>query len=80
MTSLILAGVGLAGTALVLRAALGSMKHLQKHVSKLSKTSSLFTSYYKGGFDPKMSRREASLILGECPSSSLIDVCWVLGV
>lgn len=64
MTSLILAGVGVAGTALVLRLALGSMKHLQKHVSKLPSSSSMFNSYYKGGFEPKMTRREAALILG----------------
>ena len=25
----------------------------------------MFTSYYKGGFEPKMTRREAGLILGE---------------
>ncbi|CAG0925949.1 unnamed protein product, partial [Notodromas monacha] len=26
--------------------------------------------YYKGGFDPKMTRREAALILGISPSSN----------
>ena len=65
MTSLILAGVGIAGAAIVVRAAMGSLKHLQKHTSKLPKASSLLSSYYKGGFEPKMTRREASLILGE---------------
>ncbi|XP_055292272.1 dnaJ homolog subfamily C member 15-like [Moschus berezovskii] len=29
-----------------------------------------FSSYYKGGFEQKMSRREASLILGVSPSAS----------
>ncbi|CAG0911115.1 unnamed protein product, partial [Cyprideis torosa] len=28
------------------------------------------SKYYKGGFDPKMNRREASLILGVSPSAS----------
>lgn len=65
MTTLILVGAGVAGAAIILRAALGSMKHLQKHVSKLPTSSAVFNSYYKGGFDPKMSRREASLILGK---------------
>ena len=64
MTSLILAGVGIVGSGLVLRALLGSMKHVQKHVTQLPK-SPMFTSYYKGGFEPKVSRREAGLILGK---------------
>ena len=63
MTSLMLAGLGLAGGALGARFLLRSFKEIQKHTSKLPKTP-LFTSYYKGGFDPKMSRREAGLILG----------------
>lgn len=66
MTSLILVGVGIAGTAIAVRVMLGSVKHLQKHVSKLPTSSSIFTSYYKGGFEPKMTRREAGLILGMC--------------
>uniref|UniRef100_A0A3P9L0T8 DnaJ (Hsp40) homolog, subfamily C, member 15 n=1 Tax=Oryzias latipes TaxID=8090 RepID=A0A3P9L0T8_ORYLA len=32
--------------------------------------SSAFSSYYKGGFEQKMSRREASLILGISPTST----------
>ena len=64
MTTLILAGVGIAGTAIVLRVLMGSMKQMQKHTSRLQKSSTLFTSYYRGGFEPKMSRREAGLILG----------------
>lgn len=74
MTSLILAGVGIAGTALVLRAAMGSLKHLQKHTSQLPKASSLLTSYYKGGFESKMTRREASLILGR--SMTILYKAW----
>lgn len=66
MTSLILAGLGVAGTALAVRVVINNFKHMQKHVSKLPSASSLLTSYYKGGFEPKMSRREAALILGEC--------------
>lgn len=30
--------------------------------------------YYKGGFEPKMSRREASLILGVSPTASKIKI------
>nr|XP_048707095.1 dnaJ homolog subfamily C member 15 isoform X4 [Caretta caretta] len=32
-------------------------------------STSSFSSYYKGGFEQKMSRREASLILGISPSA-----------
>ena len=64
MTSLMLAGLGLAGAAVGARFFVRSFKEIQKHAAKLPKTP-LFTSYYKGGFDPKMSRREAGLILGE---------------
>lgn len=65
MTSLILVGVGIAGGALALRLLLGSTKHLQKHIGKLPRSSEIFTSHYKGGFEPKMNRREAGLILGK---------------
>ncbi|KAF6733780.1 DnaJ-like protein subfam [Oryzias melastigma] len=36
--------------------------------------SSAFSSYYKGGFEQKMSRREASLILGISPTSTKTKV------
>lgn len=61
MTSLILVGVGIAGTAILVRAVVGGIKHLPKQMP----SGAVLTSYYKGGFDPKMSRREAGLILGE---------------
>lgn len=32
------------------------------------------SKYYKGGFDPKMNRREAALILGISPSASKLKV------
>ncbi len=64
MTSLMLAGLGIAGTALGARILVGSFKQFQKTASQLPK-SPMFTSYYKGGFDPKMSKREAGLILGK---------------
>lgn len=64
MTSLMLAGLGIAGAAFGARFLMQSFKQIQKHASNLPK-SPLFTAYYKGGFDPKMTRREAGLILGE---------------
>jgi DnaJ homolog subfamily C member 19 len=32
------------------------------------------SKYYRGGFDPKMSKREAALILGVSPSASKLKV------
>jgi hypothetical protein len=32
------------------------------------------SKYYKGGFDPKMSRREAGLVLGISPSANKVKV------
>jgi hypothetical protein len=69
MTTLIVAGLGIAGTALVARVVLSNMKHISK--LKLP-TSAALTSYYKGGFEPKMSRREAALILGRSSVSLVV--------
>ena len=64
MTSLMLAGLGIAGAALGARILMGSFKQIQKTATQLPK-SPLFTSYYKGGFEPKMTKREAGLVLGK---------------
>ena len=71
MTSLMLAGAGIAVAAFGARALIRSFRSIQKQANVVSK-SPLFSStyYYKGGFDPKMTRREAALILGVSPSSS----------
>lgn len=71
MTSLMLAGAGIAVAAFGARALIRSFRSIQKQANVISK-SPLFSStyYYKGGFDPKMTRREAALILGISPSSS----------
>ncbi len=63
MTSLMLAGLAVAGGALGARILMGSFKQFQKTAAQLPK-SPMFTSYYKGGFEPKITKREASLILG----------------
>ena len=71
MTSLMLAGLGIAAAAFGTRFLMQSFKQIQKHASNLPK-SPLFTAYYKGGFDPKMTRREAGLILGERGGGGLL--------
>lgn len=68
MTSLILAGLGIAGAAVAVRFAMRSFQQLQKQGANLPK-SPLFTAYYKGGFETKMTKREAGLVLGISPSA-----------
>lgn len=68
MTSLMLAGLGIAASAFAARFLMQSFKQLQQQASKLPK-SPMFTAYYKGGFEPKITRREAGLILGISPSA-----------
>merc|ERR1711962_697004 len=67
MTSLILAGLVMAGAALAGRAALRAYQkvnwtELAKVVPQIPEVS--LNAYYKGGFDAKTSKREAALILG----------------
>lgn len=46
------------------------MAEAMKNLPKLDAESLANSKYYKGGFDPKMNKREASLILGVSPSAS----------
>ncbi|NXL79671.1 DJC15 protein, partial [Leptocoma aspasia] len=64
-------GLGVATVAFAGRYAFRVWKPLEQAITEAAKrisTSSL-SSYYKGGFEQKMSRREASLILGVSPSA-----------
>jgi len=67
--------LGLAAVGFVGRYVLRRMPNMAKTMNEAMKTlpnldEALSTSkYYKGGFDPKMNRREASLILGIAPSA-----------
>ena len=58
----ILVGLGLVATGLGLKAGVRHW-HEMKRVAALT-GGSPFTHYYSGSFEPKMTRREASLILG----------------
>ncbi|GAB0099261.1 Mitochondrial import inner membrane translocase subunit TIM14 [Sergentomyia squamirostris] len=76
-SSLILAGVGIAalgyaGRFLMRRVPNMSqrMNEALKSLPKLDAESLANAKYYKGGFEPKMSKREASLILGVSPTAS----------
>lgn len=66
-----MAGLGLAAVGFVGRYALRQLPNVQKTVNEAMKNLPKFdaesmapSKYYKGGFDNKMNRREAALILG----------------
>ncbi|CAM2096166.1 unnamed protein product [Caretta caretta] len=64
-------GLGVAAVAFAGRYAFQVWKPLEQVFTETAKkiSTSSFSSYYKGGFEQKMSRREASLILGISPSA-----------
>ncbi|KAL5005011.1 hypothetical protein ScPMuIL_018467 [Solemya velum] len=72
-TGLIIAGVGLAALGFAGRFAARYAKQagqtLKKGMDALPQ-SGAFSKYYRGGFEPTMSKREAGLILGVSPAAS----------
>nr|XP_035925457.1 dnaJ homolog subfamily C member 15-like [Halichoerus grypus] len=69
--SLIAVGLGVASLAFAGRYAFQIWKPLEQVITETAKKISTpsLSSYYKGGFKQKMSRREASLTLGISPSA-----------
>ena len=69
MSSLVVAGLGVAVAAFAGRAIYASLREASKRAA--SRGTPLFSAspYYRGGFEPKMTRREAGLILGVSPSA-----------
>ncbi|XP_012578598.1 PREDICTED: dnaJ homolog subfamily C member 15 [Condylura cristata] len=69
--SLIAVGLGVAALAFAGRYAFQIWKPLEQVITDTAKKISnpSLSSYYKGGFEQQMSRREASLILGVSPSA-----------
>ncbi|XP_076603067.1 dnaJ homolog subfamily C member 15 [Chaetodon auriga] len=74
--TLIAVGLGVAAAGFAGRYAFQLWKPLGQVFSETVKKmpTSAFSSYYKGGFEQKMSKREASLILGISPVSTKTKV------
>lgn len=74
--ALIAVGLGVAAAGFAGRYAFQLWKPLGQVFSETVKKmpSAAFSSYYKGGFEQKMSRREASLILGISPAATKAKV------
>jgi len=76
-TSLILVGLGMAamgiGGRIVMRTApkaISNMENVIKSMpSQLDSKAWANSKFYKGGFEPKMTKREAALILGVSPNA-----------
>ena len=79
MTSgLVLAGLGLAaigfGGRMLARSLPKASQTLEETMRTFPTTQSSWANskYYKGGFEPKMSKREAALILGLSPNAPVL--------
>ena len=66
MSSLIVMGTSLFVGSLIIRIALRGLERAGPIGPRINR---FFTPYYRGGFEPIMTRREASRILGVSPSS-----------
>ena len=71
MSSLIIVGTSLFVGALVIR---GAIRAVEKTGPIGLRMKGLMTSYYRGGFEPKMTPREAARILGVSPSAPLTAI------
>ncbi|XP_067948775.1 mitochondrial import inner membrane translocase subunit TIM14-like [Watersipora subatra] len=73
-SSLVAAGLGLAALGFGMRYIARTMPKYAREAEMAMKTGKLpvsgMNAYYKGGFDTKMSKREAGLILGVSPSAN----------
>ncbi|XP_045761487.1 mitochondrial import inner membrane translocase subunit TIM14 isoform X1 [Maniola jurtina] len=76
-SSIILAGLGMAAVGFAGRYILRQMPNAStkfaeamKNLPKFDSESLANSKYYKGGFEPKMTKREAALILGVSPTAN----------
>ncbi|XP_062411626.1 mitochondrial import inner membrane translocase subunit TIM14 [Sardina pilchardus] len=70
-SSMVAVGLTLAAAGFAGRYAIQAMKHMEPQVKQAMKSFPSFGSgYYKGGFDPKMNKREATLVLGVSPTAN----------
>lgn len=77
-----IAAIGYAGKHLVrhMPSVTSRLKEALRSLPKIDGESAPNSKYYKGGFETKMSKREAALILGVSPNASKIRVGLRFGV
>lgn len=74
-----MAAIGFAGRYILKQIPNASTKFAEaiKNLPKFDSESLANSKYYKGGFEPKMTKREASLILGVSPTANKAKVCVI---
>lgn len=76
-SSAIVAGIGLAAIGFAGRYVVKQMPNAATKMQEALKNLPKFdanSKYYRGGFDPKMNKREAALILGVSPTATKLKV------
>ncbi|XP_073485603.1 mitochondrial import inner membrane translocase subunit TIM14 [Aquarana catesbeiana] len=75
-STMVVAGLTLAVAGFAGRYVLQAFKHLEPQVKQAIQTlpKSAFGGYYKGGFEPKMTKREAALVLGVSPTANITKI------
>ncbi|XP_014072058.1 mitochondrial import inner membrane translocase subunit TIM14 [Salmo salar] len=72
-SSMVAVGLTLAAAGFAGRYAMQAMKHMEPQMKQAMQSfpkSAFGGGYYRGGFDPKMNKREASLVLGVSPTAN----------
>ncbi|XP_037626615.1 mitochondrial import inner membrane translocase subunit TIM14 [Sebastes umbrosus] len=72
-SSMVAVGLALAAAGFAGRYAMQAMRQLEPQMKQALQSfpkTAFGGGYYRGGFDPKMSKREASLVLGVSPTAN----------
>ncbi|XP_030045751.1 mitochondrial import inner membrane translocase subunit TIM14 [Microcaecilia unicolor] len=74
--TMIAVGLAIAAAGFAGRYAILAMKQMEPQVKQAlqSLPKSAFSGYYRGGFEPKMTKREAALVLGVSPTASKVKI------
>lgn len=70
-------GLALAAAGFAGRYAMQAMKHIEPQMKQALQSfpkTAFGGGYYRGGFEPKMNKREASLVLGVSPTANKIKI------
>ncbi|XP_062306374.1 mitochondrial import inner membrane translocase subunit TIM14 [Osmerus eperlanus] len=76
-TTAVAVGLTLAAAGFAGRYAMQAMKHMEPQMKQALQSfpkTAFGGGYYRGGFEPKMTKREASLVLGVSPTANKIKI------
>ncbi|NXI25141.1 TIM14 translocase, partial [Sterrhoptilus dennistouni] len=71
-STMVAVGLAIAAAGFAGRYAVKALKHMEPQVKQALQNlpKAGFNGYYRGGFEPKMTKREAALILGVSPTAN----------